>query len=295
MDVVLLYREALMGKAQLDVLDHHFSYAAGVFAPTPAFAAIQPVFDQSPAGIYWADLTGEFTEQEQDFCQARDALQLQFQHPAGILFPIRLVTIQFHAAEQRWKLVIHADREEDFHHLASMHYIDASEMFAQYTRLWQEAPVDSLRAGSVVARACEILARTTKNNPVLIGEPGASRRVLLAAVIAAIQDGAVADLVGWRMVELDVARITAAPNQRLRDHRLYAAIWYAYSQTPRSLFVIEHVDQLVCWAAPLLKPFLARRQMRVIGTATLADYRHDIERDAAIQRRMQEILIPSAM
>jgi len=278
------------------VLDHHFYYASGTFTPTHAFTKVQALFEQSPKDIYFTDLFGESLDAQQElaaFCQARDALHLQLQRSDGKEIPSRIVTIWFDTNEQLWKLLVHAESESNFVDIAHAQYLHASEIFNKQTRLWPEEHTSIAHSDIVIAKVRESVARKTKNNPIIIDEPGTRRRDMLSAIVAAIRDGTIAGFEGWNIVELsaDVAHYPPLTNQG--RHTLYSIIWQAYHQTPRSLFVIENFDRLSYWAGPLLKPFLARGQMRLIGTATLADYRQHIERDAAIQRRMQEIVIPN--
>jgi hypothetical protein len=118
-----------------------------------------------------------------------------------------------------------------------------------------------------------------------VGEDRQSRRFALAEIISFISNGGIPLFAGWRIVELDVKKIFAEINGEIHDSVLKAILWQGYYDHPRTLFVIEDFDYLVYWKAPLLKPFLARNQMYFVGTATLADYRVHIERDAAIGRR----------
>jgi hypothetical protein len=295
MYLLVLFQGECIGTSHLEVLDHHFGYAAGMFEPTPAFVPVQPLFAHSPVDIYWADLVGDYWEAPDDtitaFCQALDHLHLHVSRSDGVPVSIRVVTIWYDEAHQHWKLVVHADEATQFHRLAQVRYPDAARLFTDYTHFWPAEPEGAITHPAEIARAADIFQRKTKNNPILIGEPGEVRRRLLAEIVASLRQGAVSELIGWEIVELDGERLHPAQLADQARYTLFAIVWYASQRSPRTLFLIEYVDRLVRWAAPLLKPFLARGEMRLIGTATLADYQQDIERDAAIQRRMQEIVL----
>lgn len=291
---LVLSREEILGTVRLEVVDHHFSYAAGIFEPSPAFRQVQPLFEQAPDALYWADLFADLDAHDdaiKSFCQARDTLQLHMRRSDGVYLSIRVVTIQYDEQQQHWKVLVHADQETHFHLMVQPLYADAAELFTRYTRPWPAAGEVAIAHLAEIARAMEIMGRKTKQNPILIGEPGEARRSLLAEIVLSLQQGAVSERAGWHIAELDGDRLypSQIPDQAM--HTLSAVIWYASQQSPRTVFIIEHFDRMARWAAPLLKPFLARGQLCLIGTATLADYRQYIERDAAIQRRMQEIIV----
>jgi hypothetical protein len=285
-----------LGTAQLQMLDHHFYYASGWFEPTDAFTHVQPLFEHAPPDMYWADLLGDAYEPDSDiqsFCLARDQLQLHLRGDDGVRLPIQVIAIMYDPEQQQWHLLARAHGEGHFNQMAQLLYTDAAEVFVRHTHPWPEAHESVIPLPSQIARVIAVLERTTttKNNPVLIGKPGESRRAILAEAVRNLRQGKVANLIGWNIVELDGDGLHPSKIPDEARHQLKAVLWHAYTQTPRTLFLIERFDHLVHWAAPILKPFLARGQMRFIGTATLVEYRQDIERDAAIQRRVQEILV----
>lgn len=149
-------------------------------------------------------------------------------------------------------------------------------------------------------RLVTILSRRTKNNPVLIGEPGVGKTAIVEGLAQRIVRGDVPDhLVDKRIVQLDLASMVAGTKYRGEfEERLKKVIDEVVADDAVILF-IDELHLLVgagsaegsMDAANIMKPALARGQMRVIGATTFDEYRKNIEKDAALDRRFQSIVV----
>jgi ATP-dependent Clp protease ATP-binding subunit ClpA len=158
-----------------------------------------------------------------------------------------------------------------------------------------------------VVRVFEILARpynrsyNSRFNPILIAEPGAARTALVGEIARRIATGDVPPTLSiHQVVALDLELITADvadhSELELRFKAVFAAIHQSSGQT---ILFVEDFPRLLGAGAPgrtfdiahLLMPVFAKREIQLIGTATLEEYRRHVEKDAAIQRRMCEILV----
>lgn len=152
-----------------------------------------------------------------------------------------------------------------------------------------------------IARMITILSRRTKNNPILIGEPGVGKTAIVEGLAQRIAKEEVpAHLLDKRIVLLDMAALVAGTKFRGEfEQRLKAVVDEAKKDSNLILFVDElHLivgagsAEGSMDAANILKPGLARGQIRMIGATTLDEYRQHIEKDAAFERRLQPIVVP---
>lgn len=154
--------------------------------------------------------------------------------------------------------------------------------------------------GKEIERVVQILSRRTKNNPCLIGEPGVGKTAIAEGLAQHIVQGMVPEtLKGKRVVTLDIASMIAGSKYRGDfEERLKNAI----GEVTKAGNVILFIDELhvlvgagsaegAVDAANILKPSLARGEMQVIGATTLEEYKKYIEKDAALERRFQPILV----
>jgi ATP-dependent Clp protease ATP-binding subunit ClpC len=151
-----------------------------------------------------------------------------------------------------------------------------------------------------IDRLITILSRRTKNNPLLIGEPGVGKTALVAALADRISQGEVPpSLLGKRILSLDLALIVAGTNFRGEfETRLKDIMAETKAHTDIILF-IDEIHTLVgagnangsLDAANILKPALARGDIRCIGATTFTEYKKYIEKDAALERRFQPLII----
>jgi ATP-dependent Clp protease ATP-binding subunit ClpB len=149
-----------------------------------------------------------------------------------------------------------------------------------------------------IRRVIQVLVRRTKNNPVLIGEPGVGKTAIVEGLARRIVEGDVPTLLeDKRLVELDLSAMVAGAKYRGEfEERLKAVLKEIESAEGRIITFIDELHTMVgagaaegaMDAANMLKPMLARGQLRMIGATTLAEYRN-IEKDAALERRFQPV------
>ncbi|MBQ1019282.1 ATP-dependent Clp protease ATP-binding subunit [Micromonospora sp. D93] len=155
-----------------------------------------------------------------------------------------------------------------------------------------------------IEQAIEILSRRTKNNPVLIGEAGVGKTAIVEGLAERICDGDVPQtLLGKRVVQLDLAGLVAGTRYRGDfEERLKKVIDEIRAHRDELIIFMDEIHTLVgaggagseggMDASNMLKPALARGELRVIGATTLDEYRKSIEKDAALARRFQPVLVP---
>src|SRR6186713_709626 len=152
-----------------------------------------------------------------------------------------------------------------------------------------------------IRRVIQVLSRRTKNNPVLIGEPGVGKTAIVEGLAQRIVAGDVPEsLKGKRVWSLDVGSLLAGAKYRGEfEERLKAVLAEIQNAAGEIVLFIDELHTIVgagaaegaVDAANLLKPMLARGELRAVGATTLDEYRQHIEKDAALERRFQPVLV----
>ncbi len=152
-----------------------------------------------------------------------------------------------------------------------------------------------------IRRTIQILQRRTKNNPVLIGEPGVGKTAIVEGLAQRIVDGEIPDtLKDKRLLVLDMALLLAGAKYRGEfEERLKSVLKEISQDEGRTLVFIDEIHTMVgagkaegaIDAGNMLKPALARGELHCIGATTLDEYRKYIEKDAALERRFQKVLV----
>jgi ATP-dependent Clp protease ATP-binding subunit ClpC len=153
-----------------------------------------------------------------------------------------------------------------------------------------------------IEQTIEVLARRTKNNPALVGEPGVGKTAIVEGIAQRIADGDVpGTLLGKRVVQLDVAGMLAGTRYRGDfEERMTKVIDEITEHRDEVIVFIDELHVIVgaggaegaVDAGNMLKPRLARGELNVVGATTLEEYRKHIEKDSALERRFQPVLVP---
>lgn len=167
------------------------------------------------------------------------------------------------------------------------------------TQLATEAKLDPVVGRhNEIDRVIQILGRRTKNNPVLIGEPGVGKTAIAEGLAQRIQQGDIPDILeDKRVLTLDIGLLVAGTKYRGEFEERLKKIMEEIKSAGNVILVIDEVHTLIgagaaegaIDAANILKPALARGELQCIGATTLDEYRKHIERDAALERRFQPV------
>jgi len=151
-----------------------------------------------------------------------------------------------------------------------------------------------------IKRVIQVLSRRTKNNPVLIGEPGVGKTAIIEGLAKSIVDENVPEiLIGKRVVALDLSSLVAGSKYRGEFEKRLKSLMSEIVENGEVILFIDEMHTLVgagaaegaIDAANILKPALARGELQAIGATTLDEYRKYIEKDAALERRFQSIMV----
>jgi len=154
--------------------------------------------------------------------------------------------------------------------------------------------------GKEIERMVQILSRRTKNNPVLVGEPGVGKTAIVEALAQLISKGEVPDtLQGKRLVTLDMGALVAGTKYRGEFEERLKKVIEEIKSSGNCVLFIDEIHTIVgagaaegaVDASNILKPSLARGEIQCIGATTLDDYRKYVERDPALERRLQPVRV----
>ncbi|MCI8331850.1 MAG: ATP-dependent Clp protease ATP-binding subunit [Clostridiales bacterium] len=169
------------------------------------------------------------------------------------------------------------------------------------TALAKEGKIDPIIGrDNETQRVIQILSRRTKNNPCLIGEPGVGKTAVVEGLAQRIADKDVPEtLVDRRIITLDITGMLAGAKYRGEFEERLKGIMEEASQNPDVILFVDEIHNIIgagaaegaIDAANILKPALARGEMQLIGATTIDEYRKHIEKDAALERRFQSVLV----
>src|SRR5690349_11149077 len=169
------------------------------------------------------------------------------------------------------------------------------------TQLAAEGQLDpTIGRAKEIERVMEILARRKKNNPVLIGEPGVGKTAIVEGLALLIANGLCPDVLrDHRVLSLDMAAVIAGTKYRGQFEERLKAVMNEIAQNKQIILFIDELHTLVgagaaegaIDASNMLKPALARGELQCVGASTLNEYRKYIEKDGALERRFQTVIV----
>ena len=150
-----------------------------------------------------------------------------------------------------------------------------------------------------IERVVQILSRRKKNNPILIGEPGVGKSAIVEGLALRIESGDATILAGKRIVSLDIASMVAGTTYRGQFEERMKAVINELHKHPEIILFVDEIHTIMgagnaqgsLDAANILKPALARGEVQCIGATTISEYRKSIEKDGALERRFQKVMV----
>ena len=150
-----------------------------------------------------------------------------------------------------------------------------------------------------IERVVQILSRRKKNNPILIGEPGVGKSAIVEGLALRIESGEAATLAGKRIVSLDIASMVAGTTYRGQFEERMKSVINELNKHPEIILFVDEIHTIMgagnaqgsLDAANILKPALARGEVQCIGATTITEYRKSIEKDGALERRFQKVMV----
>lgn len=150
-----------------------------------------------------------------------------------------------------------------------------------------------------IERVVQILSRRKKNNPILIGEPGVGKSAIVEGLALRIENGEATALQGKRIVSLDIASMVAGTTYRGQFEERMKTVINELHKHPEVILFVDEIHTIMgagnaqgsLDAANILKPALARGEVQCIGATTIHEYRKSIEKDGALERRFQKVIV----
>ena len=150
-----------------------------------------------------------------------------------------------------------------------------------------------------IERVVQILSRRKKNNPILIGEPGVGKSAIVEGLALRIESGDAVVLQGKRIVSLDIASMVAGTTYRGQFEERMKSVINELHKHPEIILFVDEIHTIMgagnaqgsLDAANILKPALARGEVQCIGATTITEYRKSIEKDGALERRFQKVMV----
>ena len=150
-----------------------------------------------------------------------------------------------------------------------------------------------------IERVVQILSRRKKNNPILIGEPGVGKSAIVEGLALRIENGEATALAGKRIVSLDIASMVAGTTYRGQFEERMKSVINELHKHPEIILFVDEIHTIMgagnaqgsLDAANILKPALARGEVQCIGATTITEYRKSIEKDGALERRFQKVIV----
>ena len=150
-----------------------------------------------------------------------------------------------------------------------------------------------------IERVIQILSRRKKNNPILIGEPGVGKSAIVEGLALRIESGEAIALQGKRIVSLDIASMVAGTTYRGQFEERMKSVIIELHKHPEIILFVDEIHTIMgagnaqgsLDAANILKPALARGEVQCIGATTITEYRKSIEKDGALERRFQKVMV----
>lgn len=234
------------------------------------------------------------------------ALEYIFWAFAKVNNPIKDIMSQFGITEAKVELAVnvfrHGDEDEEFHNdLDEENLPNLHRYGSDLIKLAEDGDIEPvIGRDEEIRRILQIISRKTKNNPILVGEPGTGKTAIVEGLAHRIIRGDIPqELRGLKLYTIDIASLIAgAQMQGEFEQRLKLVIQEAESD-PNILLFIDEIHLIMgagkssgaMDAANILKPELARGMLKIIGATTLDEYRQYIEKDKAFERRFQKISV----
>jgi len=216
---------------------------------------------------------------------------------AGVLEDLRL-----ELSEVRKSVMEYANKSQGKYDLKEAPKTETLDEFGRdITKLARSGKLDPvIGRDDEIERVVQILSRRTKNNPALIGEPGVGKTAIVEGLAQRIVETAVPQiLTGKRIVTLDLGLLVAGTKYRGQFEERLKSIMKEISQADNIILFIDELHTLVgagaaegsIDASNMLKPALARGELQCVGATTLSEYRKYIEKDGALERRFQTVMV----